>query len=185
MSPYTNLFFATGRCFVCHVATHPTEACSKQGYNILFCKRLDDPHHESSASLTVASIDNMMQSGTPVVLVLMQHGLRRPSSILMKLREMSQGGERIDVLLLPYVAGLFPRMMSVKPSGWHPTVGCLLVILLCKRTSIHFLTSPILSHSPPVHMYSPSSPLHYLQGPYLKLATSRPDGPMTFQKSTH
>jgi hypothetical protein len=24
----------------------------------------------------------------------------------------------------------------------------------CKGTSIHFLTSPLLSHSPPVHMYS-------------------------------
>jgi hypothetical protein len=37
---------------------------------------------------------------------------------------------------------------------------------ICKGTSIHFLTSYILSHSPPVHMYSPSSPLHYSQGPY-------------------
>jgi hypothetical protein len=34
----------------------------------------------------------------------------------------------------------------------------------CKGTSICFLTSPILSHSPPVHMYSPSSPLYYSQG---------------------
>jgi hypothetical protein len=56
---------------------------------------------------------------------------------------------------------------------------------MCKGTSVCFLTSPILSHSPPVHMYSPSSPLYYLQGPYLKPMTSRPDGPMTFQKSTH
>jgi hypothetical protein len=79
----------------------------------------------------------------------------------------------------------------------------------CKGTSVHFLTSPILSHSPPVHMYSPSSPLYYLQGPYLRpttskpdcLTTSKPDCPMTskpdcpttskpdcpttFQKSTH
>jgi hypothetical protein len=36
----------------------------------------------------------------------------------------------------------------------------------CKGTSVHFLTSPILSHSPPVHMYSPSSPLYYSQGSY-------------------
>jgi hypothetical protein len=36
----------------------------------------------------------------------------------------------------------------------------------CKGASVLFLTSPILSHSPPVHMYSPSSPLYYLQGPY-------------------
>jgi hypothetical protein len=34
----------------------------------------------------------------------------------------------------------------------------------CKGTSVRFLTSPILSHSPPVHMYSPSSPLYYSQG---------------------
>jgi hypothetical protein len=37
----------------------------------------------------------------------------------------------------------------------------------CKGTSVRFLTSPILSHLLPVHMYSPSSSLHYLQGPYL------------------
>jgi hypothetical protein len=36
-----------------------------------------------------------------------------------------------------------------------------------KGTSVRFLTSPILSHSPPVHMYSLSSPLYYFQGPYL------------------
>jgi hypothetical protein len=34
----------------------------------------------------------------------------------------------------------------------------------CKGTSVRFLTSPILSHSPPVHMYLPSSPLYYSQG---------------------
>jgi hypothetical protein len=34
----------------------------------------------------------------------------------------------------------------------------------CKGTSIHFLTSPLFSYSPPVHMYSISSPLCYLQG---------------------
>jgi hypothetical protein len=37
---------------------------------------------------------------------------------------------------------------------------------VCKGTSVLFLTSPILSHSPPVHMYYPSSLLYYLQGPY-------------------
>jgi hypothetical protein len=56
---------------------------------------------------------------------------------------------------------------------------------ICKGTSIRFLTSPILSHSPPVYMYSPSSPLYYLQGSYSRLMTSRPDCPTTFQKSTH
>jgi hypothetical protein len=30
----------------------------------------------------------------------------------------------------------------------------------CKGTSIHFLTSHIISHSPPVHMYSSSPPLY-------------------------
>jgi hypothetical protein len=55
----------------------------------------------------------------------------------------------------------------------------------CKGTSILFLTSPILSHSPPVHMYPPSPPLYYLQGSYLKPTTSRPKCPTTFQKSTH
>jgi hypothetical protein len=38
-------------------------------------------------------------------------------------------------------------------------------VRFCKGTSIRFLTSPILSHSPPVHMYSPS-PLYYSQGSY-------------------
>jgi hypothetical protein len=38
---------------------------------------------------------------------------------------------------------------------------------ICKGTSIRFLTSPIFSHSPHVHMYSPSSPLYHLQGSYL------------------
>jgi hypothetical protein len=37
----------------------------------------------------------------------------------------------------------------------------------CKGTSVRFLTSLILSLLLPVHMYSPSSPLYYLQGPYL------------------
>jgi hypothetical protein len=55
----------------------------------------------------------------------------------------------------------------------------------CKGTSVHFITSPLLSHSPPVHMYSPSSPLYYLQGPHLKPMTSMPDGPTTFQRLTH
>jgi hypothetical protein len=37
----------------------------------------------------------------------------------------------------------------------------------CKGTSVRFLTSPIFSHSPPVYMYSLSSPLYHFQGPYL------------------
>jgi hypothetical protein len=55
----------------------------------------------------------------------------------------------------------------------------------CKGTSVYFLTSHILSHSPPVHMYSPSSPLYYLQGSYLRPMASRPDCLTTVQKSTH
>jgi transposase InsO family protein len=37
----------------------------------------------------------------------------------------------------------------------------------CKGTSDRFLTSPILAHSPPVHMYSLHSPLYHFQGLYL------------------
>jgi hypothetical protein len=55
----------------------------------------------------------------------------------------------------------------------------------CKGTSIRFLTSPVLSHSTLVYMYSPSPPLYYLQGSYLKPTTFRPECPTTFQKSTH
>jgi hypothetical protein len=44
----------------------------------------------------------------------------------------------------------------------------------CKGTSVHFLTSPLLSYSPPVHMYSPSSPLYHLQGLQPKPMTSIP-----------
>jgi hypothetical protein len=55
----------------------------------------------------------------------------------------------------------------------------------CKGTSVRFLTSPLLSHFPPVHMYFPYSLLYHLQGLYLKPTTFRPDGPTTFQKSTH
>jgi hypothetical protein len=55
----------------------------------------------------------------------------------------------------------------------------------CKGTSIHFLTSPILSHSSPVHMYSYFPPLYQFQGLHLKPTTFRPNGPMTFQKLTH
>jgi hypothetical protein len=43
---------------------------------------------------------------------------------------------------------------------------------MCKGTSIHFLTSPPLSYSPPVHMYYLSSLLYHLQGLHLKPTTS-------------
>jgi hypothetical protein len=45
--------------------------------------------------------------------------------------------------------------------------GLLPILDDCKGTSVRFLTSPIFSHSPPVHMYSLSSPLYHFQGPYL------------------
>jgi hypothetical protein len=81
-------------------------------------------------------------------------------------------------LELMSVFGLLSPLLRKKKIGQSESLGC-------KGTSIHFLTSPILSHSPPVHMYSPSSPLYYLQGPYLKPTTSRPNGPTTSQKSTN
>jgi hypothetical protein len=43
----------------------------------------------------------------------------------------------------------------------------ILIFTNCKGTSVRFLTSPILAHSPPVHMYSLHSPLYHFQGPYL------------------
>jgi hypothetical protein len=40
-----NLFFVTGCCFVCHVATHHIEVCPHRVHHLLFCKRLlDQPH---------------------------------------------------------------------------------------------------------------------------------------------
>jgi hypothetical protein len=41
-----NLFFCTGQCFVCHMATHRTEMCPVWGHHMLFCKCLDNPHHK-------------------------------------------------------------------------------------------------------------------------------------------
>jgi hypothetical protein len=56
-----------------------------------------------------------------------------------------------------------------------PNAKCSIIIPMlrqCKGISICFLTSPLLSYSPPVHMYSLSSPLYYLQGLQLKPTTS-------------
>jgi hypothetical protein len=41
-----DLFFCSSCCFVCHFTTDRTEVCPKHGFGMLFCKRLDDPHHE-------------------------------------------------------------------------------------------------------------------------------------------
>jgi hypothetical protein len=48
-------------------------------------------------------------------------------------------------------------------------------VSLCKRIEgVCFLTSPLPSYSPPVHMYSISSPLYHLHGSYPKPTTSTP-----------
>jgi hypothetical protein len=74
------------------------------------------------------------------------------------------------------------------PMGWtnsipifHDNVTFILQAEIphCKGTLVLFLTSPILSHSSPVHMYSPPSPLYYPQGLYPEPTTPRPDGPTT------
>jgi hypothetical protein len=53
---------------------------------------------------------------------------------------------------------------------WHSQMQDL--VSHCKGTSVCFITSPLLSYSPPVHMYSLSSPLYHLQGLHLKPTTS-------------
>jgi hypothetical protein len=55
-----------------------------------------------------------------------------------------------------------PAQIHLSPA--HPSY-CR--ISVCKGTSVRFLTPPILSHLLSVHSYSPSSPLHSLQGPHL------------------
>jgi hypothetical protein len=45
--PNADLFFATSRCFVCDHALHHSESCPQHSLGMLFCKRLDDPHHMS------------------------------------------------------------------------------------------------------------------------------------------
>jgi hypothetical protein len=47
-----NLFLCTGRCFMCCTAVHRVAQCSIRGPHVLFCKRLDNPHCEYSASST-------------------------------------------------------------------------------------------------------------------------------------
>jgi hypothetical protein len=61
-----NLFFCSGRCFVCHFDTHRTKDCPKCGFGMLFCKCLDDPHREWFVVIIVPS-DNVVQNGTIVV----------------------------------------------------------------------------------------------------------------------
>jgi hypothetical protein len=40
----TDLFFCTGRCFMCRMAVHRTEKCSLRGPPVLLCKCLEDVH---------------------------------------------------------------------------------------------------------------------------------------------
>jgi hypothetical protein len=39
-----NLFFCTGRCFMCRTAVHRTKKCPLRGPPILLCKCLEDVH---------------------------------------------------------------------------------------------------------------------------------------------
>jgi hypothetical protein len=66
--------------------------------------------------------------------------------------------------------GVVLSQQNVDDNAWHP-VAFLSKVLNpveqnCEGTSICFPTFYTPPHSPPVHMYSPSSPLHYSQGPY-------------------
>jgi hypothetical protein len=42
-----DLFFCTGRCFMCRTAVHHTKKCSLCGPPVLLCKRLEDVHSTS------------------------------------------------------------------------------------------------------------------------------------------
>jgi hypothetical protein len=56
--PDADLFFATNRCFVCHHAVHRTESCPQCSLGMLFCKRLDDPHHEFISCVSFGVADD-------------------------------------------------------------------------------------------------------------------------------
>jgi hypothetical protein len=57
----------------------------------------------------------------------------------------------------------------------HIIQTCLIVFeCVCKGTSVRFLTSSLLSYSPPVYIYFLSSPLYHLQGLHLQPTTSIP-----------
>jgi hypothetical protein len=78
----------------------------------------------------------------------------------------SKTGPYVIVHMQPLKVNSAPALVSIHISVTNHSPNVFLFQPWCKRTSVLFLTSPILSHSPPVHMYSPSSPLYYLQGPY-------------------
>jgi hypothetical protein len=64
-----DLFFATNHCFVCHQAVHRTESCPQCSLGMLFCKRLDDPHHESIPCFFTDLADDGVQAGMLIVWV--------------------------------------------------------------------------------------------------------------------
>jgi hypothetical protein len=57
------------------------------------------------------------------------------------------------------LAYFFDRERKFKAEDWNASFEVTGYCGVGKGTSVRFLTSPILSHSPPVHMYSPSSVL--------------------------
>jgi hypothetical protein len=74
-----------------------------------------------------------------------------------------------DRLMLQLGSQLTGATMWTEVKKLHEGKSALVKVDMCKckGTSVRFLTSPIFSHSPPVHMYSLSSPLYHFQGPYL------------------
>jgi hypothetical protein len=90
--------------------------------------------------------------------------------------------------MLPFNLKLISRMSNrTQTFSQGPSIPQAALVIhphKCKGTSVHFLTSPILSYSPPVHMYSTSSPLYYLQGLHSKTDNLRTHSPITLQKST-
>jgi hypothetical protein len=63
-------------------------------------------------------------------------------------------------------------LYSIKWQTGQTIVGTIFTAgttLFCNEgTSVHFLTSPLLSYSPPVHMYPPPSAVDHLQGLHRK-----------------
>jgi hypothetical protein len=65
--PDADLFFATNRCFVCHHAVHRMESCPQRSLGMLFCKCLDDPHHESISCFFMDLANDGIQDGILIV----------------------------------------------------------------------------------------------------------------------
>jgi hypothetical protein len=67
--PDADLFFAANRCFACHHAVHRTESCPQRSLGMLFCKRLNDPHHKSIPCFFMYLADDGVQDGMLIVRV--------------------------------------------------------------------------------------------------------------------